>query len=75
MAWVMSLRRRACTWNKRIFAEEELELPATFAEMIELCGTFRERGYEAPFGIGWGDPHAFPLMHNWYNVLANYVPS
>ena len=69
------LEAQGLYWNKRIFAEEELELPATFAELIELCGTLRERGYDAPMAIGWGDPHAFPLVHNWYNILANYVPA
>ena len=28
-------------WNKRIFAEEGLEPPATFAELLDLCRTFR----------------------------------
>ncbi len=69
------LEAQGLYWNKRIFAEEELDLPATFAELLELCGTLRERGYDAPMAIGWGDPHAFPLVHNWYNILANYVPT
>lgn len=69
------LEAQGLNWNKRIFAEAELELPATFADLIELCGTLRERGYEAPMAIGWGDRHAFLLMHNWYNILANYVPA
>ncbi len=69
------LEAQGLYWNKRIFAEEELELPATFAGLVELCGTLRERGYEAPIAIGWGDPNAFPLLHNWYNILANYVPA
>ncbi len=69
------LEAQGLYWNKRIFAEEELELPATFDEFVELCGVFRERGYEAPIAIGWGDPNAFPLLHNWYNILANYVPA
>ena len=68
------LEAQGLYWNKRIFAEEELELPATFAELVELCGTLRERGYEAPMALGWGNPHAFSLAHNWYNILANYVP-
>ncbi len=69
------LEAQGLYWNKRIFAEEELELPATFAELLELCGTLRERGYEGPMALGWGNPHAFSLVHNWYNILANYVPS
>ena len=48
------LEAQGLYWNKRIFAEEELELPATFAELVELCGTLRERGYEAPMALGWG---------------------
>ena len=24
---------------------------------------------------GFGDPFAFPYVHNWYNILANYVPA
>ncbi len=68
------LEAQGLYWNKRIFAEEDLETPTTFAGLLELCGTFRERGYDTPMAVGWGDPHAFPLAHNWYNVLANYVP-
>lgn len=69
------LEAQGLYWNKRIFAEEELELPATFADLVALCGIFRERGYEAPMAGGFGDPFAFPYVHNWYNILANYVPA
>lgn len=62
-------------WNKRIFADEGLEVPATFEELVALCGTFRELGYDPPMAAGWADWGGFPISHNWYNVLANSVPS
>jgi raffinose/stachyose/melibiose transport system substrate-binding protein len=67
------LETQGLYWNKTIFAEEGLETAATFAELLELCGIFRERGYDTPMAVGWGSPMAFPLAHNWYNVLNNYV--
>ena len=60
-------------WNKRIFAEEGLEPAATFAELLDLCRTFRERGYDTPLARGWAG-NAFPIVHTWYNVLNNYIP-
>ena len=68
------LEAQGLYWNKTLFAAEGLEPPTTFDELIELCGIFRERGYEAPMAGGFGDPFAFPYVHNWYNILANYVP-
>ncbi len=62
-------------WNKRIFADEGIEVPSTFEEMVALCGTFRELGYDPPMAAGWADWGGFPISHNWYNVLANSVPS
>ena len=67
------LETQGLYWNKTIFAEEGLEPPATFAELLELCGIFRERGYDTPMAVGWGSPNAFAIAHNWYNVLNNYV--
>ncbi|MCY3867302.1 MAG: extracellular solute-binding protein [Chloroflexi bacterium] len=69
------LEAQGLYWNKTLFAAEGLEPPTTFDELIELCGIFRERGYEAPMAGGFGDPFAFPYAHNWYNILANYVPA
>ena len=69
------LEAQGLFWNKRIFADEGLETPATFAELIELCGTFRERGFDTPMAAGWGEGHAGPLVLNWYNILGNYVPA
>ena len=67
------LEAQGLYWNKTIFADEGLEPPATFAELLELCGIFRERGYDTPMAVGWGSPNAFAIAHNWYNVLNNYV--
>ena len=48
-------------WNKNIFADEGLEPPATFSELLELYVTFRERGYDAALAGGWGIWAAFQL--------------
>ena len=66
------LEAQGLYWNKTIFAAEDLEAPATFAELLDLCRTFRERGFDTPIALAYGG-NPFHVVHNWYNVLNNYV--
>ena len=59
--------------NKTIFEEEGLETPASFDELLALCGIFRERGYDVPMAAGWADINGMALTHNWYPILQNWV--
>ena len=34
--------------NKNLFKKEGLELPTTWTELLHVCSTFREKGYENP---------------------------
>ncbi len=67
------LEAQGLYWNKTIFAAEGLEPPATFADLLDLCQTFRDRGYDTPISLGYGS-NPFYIVHNWYNVINNYLP-
>lgn len=42
-------------YNKQYFADNNLEIPTTFDEFIELCKTIQEKGDMAPLVVGGSD--------------------
>lgn len=53
-------------YNKAIFETEGLSEPSTFAELLQLCSTLRERGYTP---ISFGNSERWPGVH--YMTILN----
>lgn len=47
-------------YNEALFADEGLTPPATFTELLELCGTLQERGH---IPIAFGNSERWPGVH------------
>jgi raffinose/stachyose/melibiose transport system substrate-binding protein len=53
-------------YNKDIFAENGLEVPATWAELMTACDTLTQAGFAIPIGLGGSDK--YPISW-WQSML------
>ena len=53
-------------YNKDIFAENDLEVPATWDELMAACDTLAQAGYAIPIGLGGADK--YPISW-WQSML------
>lgn len=53
-------------YNKDIFAENSLETPATWADLMNACDTLKSAGFTIPIGLGAADK--YPISH-WQSML------
>ncbi len=53
-------------YNKEVFAENDLAVPATWAELMTACDTLQEAGFAMPIGLGGADK--WPISH-WQSML------
>jgi raffinose/stachyose/melibiose transport system substrate-binding protein len=53
-------------FNKEIFAENDLEVPATWDELMAACDTLAQGGFAMPIGLGGADK--FPISW-WQSML------
>jgi raffinose/stachyose/melibiose transport system substrate-binding protein len=52
-------------YNKAVFAENNLEVPATWAELMAACDTLQQAGFAMPIGLGGADK--YPI--SWWQSL------
>ena len=53
-------------YNKAVFEKEKLSEPSSFDELLQLCGTLRDRGYTP---ISFGNSESWPGVH--YMTILN----
>ena len=52
-------------YNKAIFAENNLEVPATWEDLMTVCSTLQQAGFAMPIGLGGADK--YPI--SWWQSL------
>ena len=53
-------------YNMEIFAENGIEIPATWADLMAACDTLSQAGFALPIGLGGADK--WPISH-WQSML------
>jgi raffinose/stachyose/melibiose transport system substrate-binding protein len=61
-----SVENTAVFYNKQIFADNNLSIPATWEEFIAVAEQLKAAGYEIPIGLGAADQ--WPISH-WQTML------
>lgn len=59
-------------YNKALFDELGLEVPATFEDLLDTCGVIKEAGYEP---IAFGNKDGWPGLHYLQQLFAYNVPA
>lgn len=59
-------------YNAQLFADNDLEIPTTWDELLDVIETLQDAGV-APFG--WGGLDGFPPALALYGIIASYYPT
>ena len=69
----ITLDAKYIVYNKQLFADNGVAVPATMDELLAACDTFRAKGFENP--ITFGNQYGWPAIHFMTQLNPYYVPA